>query len=180
MFTIIISLLLFGLLTGLVYLTLFIFAFAFTKLTGKPVWTIEKKRNLKKIFLISSFVIAGITTYDFLFTSPSINYKTAFIATEKDHFILTVKGKRLLMVHDPISLFLRKTYEDSTNYIIPRKQGIIKGEELPTEKGYYKSVGTINIQANQAEINLSIDNYDDKTLDPDSWNGTYKLVWRNR
>ena len=84
------------------------------------------------------------------------------------------------MVHDPVSLFLRKTYEDSTNYIIPRKQGIIKGEELTTEPGYYKSVGTITIQNNQVEINLSADNYDDKKLDPDTWNGKYKLVWRDR
>ena len=180
MFIIIILLLLFGLLTGLVYLTLIILTFAFTKLTYPQTLTKEKKTNLKKIFLIISLIIAGITTYVFLFTSPSTNYKTAFIATEKDHFILTVKGKRLLMVHDPVSLLLRKTYEDSTNYIIPRKQGIIKGEELLTEEGYYKSNGTINIQANQVEINLSIDNYDDKKLDPDSWNGKYKLVWRDR
>ena len=180
MFIIIILLLLFGLLTGLIYLTLLILTFAFTKLTDKPVLTTEKKRNLKKIFLVSSLIIAGITTYIFLFTSPSTNYKTAFIAKEKDHFILTVKGRRLLMVHDLVSLFLRKTYEDSTNYIIPRKQGIIKGEELPSKPGYYKSVGTINIQDNQVEINLSIDNYDDKKLDPDSWNGKYKLVWRDR
>ena len=93
---------------------------------------------------------------------------------------MTVKGKRLYMVHDPVSLFLRKTYEDSSKYIIPRSQGIIKGEELPTEPGYYKYVGTITIQNNQAEINLSADNFDDKKLDSDSWNGKYKLVWRDR
>ena len=125
-------------------------------------------------------IISGITTYVFLFTSLSTNYKTAFIATEKDHFILTVKGRRLLMVHDPVSLFLRKTYEDSTNYILPRMQGFIKGEELLTKPGYYKSVGAINIQDNQVEINLSIANYDDKIFDPDSWNGKYKLVWRDK
>ena len=172
--------LLFCVLTGLIYLTLSMLTFAFTNLTDKPALAIETKRKLKKIFLFSSVLMASITTYFFLFTSPSTNYKTAFIATEQDHFILTIKGKRLLMVHDPVSLFLRKTYEDSTNYIIPRKQGIIKGEELPTEPGYYKSVGTINIQDNQVEIKLSIDNYDDKKLDPDSWNGKYKLVWRDR
>ena len=84
------------------------------------------------------------------------------------------------MVHDPVSLFLRKTYEDSTNYILPRMQGFIKGEELLTKPGYYKSVGAINIQDNQVEINLSIANYDDKIFDPDSWNGKYKLVWRDK
>ncbi|MEO6232881.1 MAG: hypothetical protein ABJB11_19735 [Ferruginibacter sp.] len=180
MFIIIILLLLFGLLTGAIYLTLFTLTFAFTKLTNKPTLSIENKKNLKKIFLIGSLMLAGITTYVFLFTSPSTNYKTAFIATEKDHFVLTVKGRRLLMVHDPVSLFFRKTYKDSANYIIPRKVGIIKGEELPTEPGYYKSVGTITIQNHQVEINLSADNYDDNKLDPDSWNGKYKLVYRDR
>ncbi len=177
---IIILLLLFGLLTGLIYLTLLILTFAFTKLTDIPALTIESKRKLKKICLISSFFIAGIAMYVFLFTSPSTNYKIAFIVTEKDHFILTVKGRRQLMVHDPVSLFLRKTYEDSINYIVPRKQGVIKGEELPTVPGYYKSVGTITIQSNQVEIDLSKDNYDDKKLTPDNWNGKYKLVWRDR
>jgi hypothetical protein len=119
-------------------------------------------------------------TYIFLSTSPTTNYKTAFIAAEKDHYVLTVKGERLYMVHDIVSMFLEKTYEDSANYVIPRRQGIIKGEELPTEPGYYKSVGTITIQNNQLEINLSAANYDDKKLDPDSWNGKYNLVWRDK
>jgi hypothetical protein len=170
-------LLIFALITTLIYLTLFILTFTFTKLTNKP---IESEKTLKKIFLLCSLIIASITTYSLLFTSPSTNYTTAFIATEKDHFILTVKGKRFLMVHDPVSMLLRETYEDSTNYIIPRKQGVIKGGELPTEPGYYKSIGTINIKDNQVEINLSIDNYDDKKLDPHSWNGKYELVWRDR
>jgi hypothetical protein len=170
-------LLLFGLTTALIYLTLFILTFAFTKLADRP---IENEKIMKKIFVICSLIIASITTYCLLFTSPATNYTTAYITTEKDHFILTVKGKRLLMVHDPVSLLLRRTYEDSTNYIIPRKQGVIKGEELPTEPGYYKSIGTIKIQDNQVEINLLTDNYDDKKLDPNSWNGKYELVWRDR
>ena len=180
MFILIILLLLLGLLTGLIYLTLFVLTFAFSKLTNKAFLTIANKRNLKKISFTIALVLAGITAYLFLFTSPSTNYQTAFIATEKDHFVLKVKGRRLLMVHDPVSLFLKKTYEDSTTYIIPRKEGVIKGEELPTEKGYYKYVGTIIIKNNQVEINLSFNNYDDKKLEPDNWNGKYKLVWHDR
>ena len=83
------------------------------------------------------------------------------------------------MVHDPFSLFLRKTYEDSMQYFIPRNKGVIKGEELPSKSGNYKSVGTITIQNNIIKINLSADNYDDKKLEPDTWNGEYKLVGRN-
>ena len=170
----------FALLTGLAYLTLFILTNLLLRLTNKLPLTIDNKKKLKKALLISSLTISSVGTCLFLFTTPSTNYKTAFIEKEKDHFILTIKGKKTLMVHDPVSLFLRKTYEDSAKYIIPRKQGVIKGEELPTQPGYYKSVGTITIQNNQAEINLSYDNYDDKKMDSDGWNGKYKLVWRNR
>jgi hypothetical protein len=83
-------------------------------------------------------------------------------------------------VHDPVSLFLRKTYEDSAQYIIPRSEGVIKRQELPTKEGYYKSVGNIIIKDGKLRIDLSADNYDDKTLDPDTWNGNYKLVWRQK
>lgn len=180
MIIVIILFLLFALLAGLVYLTLFILTNLSLRLTNKLPLTIDNKRKFKKALLISSLVISSVAACLFLFTTPSTNYKTAFIEREKDHFALTVKGKRSLMAHDPVSLFLRKTYEDSRKYIIPRNQGIIKGEELPTEPGYYKSVGTITIQNNQAEINLSYDNYDDKKIEADGWNGKYKLVWRDK
>ena len=141
--------------------------------------TTESRRQQKVITLIISILIAGLTTFFFLFTSPATNYKTAYIETGKQGFKVTVKGKRLYMVHDPFSLFLRKTYEDSMQYFIPRNKGVIKGEELPSKSGNYKSVGTITIQNNIIKINLSADNYDDKKLEPDTWNGEYKLVGRN-
>jgi hypothetical protein len=80
------------------------------------------------------------------------------------------------MIHDPISLFLRKTYQDSAQYIIPRSEGVIKGQELPLKEGYYNLVGDITIKGNHLKIDLSADNYNDKTLDPSTWNGDYKLV----
>ena len=130
--------------------------------------------------LIISIIVAGMTTYFFLFTSPITNYKTAYIETKQQGFKVTVKGKRLYMVHDPISMFFKKTYVDSGQFIIPRSQGVIKGEELPNKPGYYKFMGTITIKNNQLEINLRADNYDDKTLDADTWNGKYDLVWRDK
>jgi len=166
-----------ALVTGLVYVVLFLL----TKLVQSfktEKFTADKK--LKRTLLIASFAIAALTTYFFLFTSPSTNYKTAYIEKDQQHFRLIVKGKRLYMVHDPISLFLRKTYEDSAQYIIPRSKGVIKGQELPAKEGYYKSVGDIIITDNHLKINLFADNYDDKTLDPDTWNGGYKLVWRQK
>jgi hypothetical protein len=166
----------FFLLTGFAFALLLLL----TKIirTGKHIGTIESRKKQKLFILLISVLIACLTTYFFLFTSSASNYKTAYIETEKQGFKVTVKGKRLYMVHDPISLFLRKTYEDSIQYLIPRNEGVIKGEELPSEKGYYKSVGTIAIQNEKMEINLSANNYDDKELEPDTWNGKYKLVWR--
>ena len=166
-----------ALLTGLVYEVL-IWVTKLVNLFRTEKFTADKK--IKRTFLISSITIAALTTYFFLFISPATNYKTAYIEKEQQHYKLTVKGKRLYMVHDPVSLFLRKTYEDSAQYIIPRSEGIIKGQELPTKEGYYKSVGDIIIIGNHLKINLSADNYDDKTLDPDTWNGDYKLVWRQK
>ncbi len=136
-------------------------------------------KKLRRTLLVASVAIAALTTYFFLFTSPATNYKTAYIEKEQNHYKVIVKGKRRYMVHDPVSLFFRETYEDSAQYIIPRSEGVIKGQELPTKKGYYKSVGDIIITDNHLKIDLSADNYDDKTLDPDTWNGDYKLVWRH-
>jgi hypothetical protein len=164
-----------ALLTGLAYAVLFLLT-KFVQSFRTEKFTADKK--IKRTFLIAALTIAALATYFFLFTSPTTNYKTAFIEKEQQHYKVTVKGKRLYMVHDPISLFLRKTYEDSAQYIIPRSEGVIKGQELPTKEGYYKLVGDIIINDNHLKIDLSADNYDDKTLDPDTWNGDYKLVWR--
>ena len=166
-----------ALLTGLAYA----FLFLATKLIQS--FRTEKftsNKRHKRTLMLASFAIAALMTYFFLFTSPATNYKTAYIEKEQQHYRVTVKGKRLYMVHDPISLFLRKTYEDSAQYIIPRSEGVIKGQELPIKKGYYKSVGDIIITDNHLKINLSADNYDDKTLDPVTWNGDYDLVWRQK
>lgn len=164
----------FALLTGLAYAVLFLL----TKLVQSFRTDFPAHKKLQRTLFIASFVIAALTTYFFLFTSPATNYKTAYIEKEQQHYKVTVKGKRLYMVHDPVSFFLRKTYEDSAQYIIPRSEGLIKGQELPAKEGYYKSVGDIIIKDGHIEIDLSADNYDDKTFDQDTWNGGYKLVWR--
>jgi hypothetical protein len=167
----------FALLTGLDYAVLLLL----TKLVQSfrtANFTADKTH--KMTLLIASAAIAALMTYFFLFTTPTTNFKTAYIDKEQQGYKVTVKGKRLYMVHDPVSLLLRKTYEDSAQYIIPRSEGVIKGQELPTKEGYYKSVGDIIIKDKQLKIELYADNYDDKTLDPDTWNGNYNLVWRRK
>jgi hypothetical protein len=140
--------------------------------------TVDKK--LKWTLLIASFAIAALATYFFLFTSPATNYKTAYIEKEQQYNKVTVKRKGLYMVHDSVSLFFRKTYEDSAQYILPRSEGVTRGQELQTKEGYYKSVGDIIVKDGRLRIDLSTRNYDDKTLDPDTWNGNYTLLWRQK
>jgi len=167
----------FALFSGLVYAFLLLLTKIFQSF-GAKVLTANKK--FKWTLLIASFLVSVLTTYFFLFTSPITNYKTAYIERQQDSYKVTVKGRRLYMVHDPISLLLRKTYEDSVQYIIPRSVGVIKGQELLTKDGYYKSVGEMTIKDKSLKIDLYADNYDYKTLDPDSWNGNYNLVWGHK
>ena len=68
------------------------------------------------------------------------------------------------------------TYEDSIFFFVPRPEGIIEGKEIPVKEGYYKYQGYILISSNKATVNLLFDNYDDKRLDPVSWNGEYNLI----
>ena len=138
-------------------------------------------KTINKILLIVFLIIVFVLIYFLFFSASSAtNYKIAYIIKEQNHFKVTVKGKRSYMVHDIISLFKNKFYEDSTEFIIPRSNGIINGEELPNKPGYYKLVGTITIQNNEMKINLFIDNYDDKRLESDSWNGRYKLIGQTK
>ena len=175
-----ILILFFYVIARLIYLTLLGLTLVINKLSTKQVFNVENKRDFKRKLFIGSLILSCIITYFSFFISPSTNYNTAYIEKEKEHFIITVKGRRQYMAHELVSLFIRKTYEDSNKYIIPRINGVTKGYELPKVTGQYNSVGTISIEKNQVDINLSFDNTDDKKLDPDDWNGHYKLVWREK
>jgi hypothetical protein len=177
---ILLILLLIFLLIGVAYLILSVLILSILKLIRKSEIDHEKERNFKKIILLVSILIVGLFAYLFIFISPAKNYKQAFIRKDKDHFIITVKGKRLYMAHDPISALSRNTYEDSMQFAIPRDQGIINGSEIPIRPGYYKFTGTIKIENDKLEIKLFADNYDDKKLNPDTWNGMYNLKWQEK
>ena len=107
--------------------------------------------------------------------SPTNNNEIATIEKFENLYIVTVTGKRLLMPHDPISLLKRETYLDTFKVSVPRVEGIINGQEIPTEKGNYKVLGTIVIDGEQMKIDLYYDNFDDSIKNPLSWNGEYKV-----
>jgi amino acid transporter len=165
----------FAFFTGLFYVMLFLvvkFIQSFRKTNFKA------NKKMKHAILISSVVVALLTSYFFLFTSPSTNFRTAYIENNEQSFKVTVKGKRSIMVHDPVSIFLRKTYQDSEQFIIPHSEGIFKGHELLNNNRYSKSVGELIIKDNHLKIDLYTDYNNMKTFNPSFWNGNYELVWR--
>lgn len=106
------------------------------------------------------------------------NYKDAYLEKVNDTVLLKVKGKRVLMVHDFISIFTNNLYEDSCLIPIIKycNNCIINGKDIPTEEGHYKFLGQIKIENNMADIQLQYDNTDDKFLEPFGWNGRYVLI----
>lgn len=74
-------------------------------------------RRVNKYFVFGlSFLIAGLSAYFVVFSTPAKNYKTAYIETNQNGYKVTVKGKRVFMAHDPVSAILRRTYEDSVSF----------------------------------------------------------------
>lgn len=105
------------------------------------------------------------------------NYKNAYLETLNDKTVLKIKGKRRYMVHDFISIFRNDMYEDSCLIQIPKlcNNCTISGKDIPTKEGFYKFSGQIKIEGNIANVELQVDNTDDKAVYPYDWNGKYSL-----
>lgn len=111
------------------------------------------------------------------------NYPDAYIISNNKHFI-KLRGKRNLMVHDPISLFKGGTYEDSVLIPMPGiKNGKVSGREIVFDNGSYKDTydGYILISGNKLKINLyNIDTADKgRKIYYCVWNGEYLLHGSN-
>jgi Mg2+/Co2+ transporter CorB len=128
----------------------------------------------KTVVIVTSIVIALLPFFYLLFSTGAQNYTTAYIQPQAAGYKLTVKGKRMLMVHDPVSALLNHTYEDSASFIIPR-QGIIPHNEIQVLNKDYKFTGTIVIDEQKMKIQLF---YDNLHKEPCDWNGTYHLKLR--
>jgi hypothetical protein len=135
--------------------------------------TAAKWLTNKIILIVLSIIVALLPIFFWLFTSPAKNYKTAYIQPHGSVFKITVKGKRLLMVHDPVSWIFRDTYEDSVEFLIPRQTGVINGNEIQEVDRNYKPSGAIVIDEKKMTIQLY-----NKDTSPDSWSGSYNLKVR--
>jgi hypothetical protein len=104
------------------------------------------------------------------------NDKEAFFSKSGDTCLVKLTGKRKYNVHDPGNIIKGETYRDSLVLEIPcTEESVIKGEDIPVPPGYYKYKGTLIIKNRQLNVSLFYDNYDDKKLEPLSWNGNYIL-----
>ncbi len=92
---------------------------------------------IKKIFI--GIVLIAILLIFFL-RPVSKNYKDAYFNTVNNQIYLKLKGERQLMTHDPISIFIRKAYQDSILIPIPFiSDGIISGEKIMLRKAITKT-----------------------------------------
>lgn len=135
---------------------------------------------MKINILVACIVAVGLLIAVFLINSyinRTRNYENAYIITKGGTQFIKLKGRRRLMVHDPISMLLNKTYEDSTLLPVSAiKDSVINGADVPVEKGYYKFKGTVSIKGRSVIVNLFINDTDDKTLPDYDWNGDYNLI----
>ncbi len=126
------------------------------------------------IIIIASLLIS--ISFLFLLRPKVKNDETALIYKMDSSYLIVLTGTRYLMVHDPISALLGKTYNETYKIIVPRINGVVSGSEIPVEKGYYRYEGQIEFRDNKMSINLYADNYEDKKKDALSWNGEYSFV----
>lgn len=139
-----------------------------------PIRLLFKNDRFKKLRLILPFIGALFILSFYTFVSPKRNYETATIQRVQNNYLLTLRGDRLLMVHDPISALMRKTYVDTLKLLIPRQNGKIDGNEIKIEQGY-KVIGTLHIKENNLKVDLYFDNSDVKKKEPLTWNDNYKV-----
>ena|SRR5579859_1365109 len=109
------------------------------------------------------------------------NFDTAYAEHFNDSFMITVFGKRSLMVHDPVSLFKKDNYYiDSTMFIIPGKTGFFKPNQISKiPRGDYPFVkGGITITDDSVKVDLYYYDYDIKVVHPCTYSGNYKIHWK--
>jgi hypothetical protein len=122
---------------------------------------------------ISSFLFLIIL---FSACGSSENYKEAFIVVKENQTYIKLKGQRVRMPHNVGNSTSSETYEDSILIQIPAyENGTIGGESIPVKRGNYGFKGQIVIDKPNIDIDLYVNDTDDKKIRPLSWNGRYKI-----
>jgi len=99
-------------------------------------------------------------------------YDQTTITEHDDFFSVTLRGERSLHPASGSEWFFPKVSKQTYVIQLPKRFGLIEGKEIPTRKGSYKFIGTVELTENFVDFNLQLDapnKYDW------NWNGKYSF-----
>jgi hypothetical protein len=105
------------------------------------------------------------------------NDERAYFVRDAHSYRVEMKGWRFPLVHDPISLLLERTHEETLTLELPRIDGVIEGTEIPVTTGKLRYVGRVLITERKMKVDLYYDD-DERPRRPLAWNDEYTLVAR--
>ncbi len=131
---------------------------------------------INKKYAFISVAFALITLNIFCSEYKIKNNKIAFAIFKGNKIYLILTGKRVPLVHDPISILKNKLIDDTLFLQIPTlKNGIINGNEIPVEEYYNTYKGYILINNKKIIVALQIVDIDSKKIIVEPYNGAYDL-----
>jgi len=104
------------------------------------------------------------------------NEDRAYFGRNGDVYRVEMKGWRFPLVHDPLSLLLGRTYQDTLTLDLPRIGGVIQGSEIPVSAGKLRYGGRVVIDSGRMTVDLYYDDPGERSRHPLPWNDEYALV----
>ena len=101
------------------------------------------------------------------------NADRAYFTREGQDYRVEMKGLRFPLVHDPISLLLERTREETFTLELPRIEGVIEGSEI-RRSGDYRYLGRVVITNGKMQVDLYYP--DEGARRALSWNDEYTLL----
>lgn len=105
------------------------------------------------------------------------NDERAYFMRDGHIYRVEMKGQRFPLVHDPVSLLVGRTYEETFTMELPRIEGTIEGKEIGPNPGNGRYAGHVVITDGKMKVDLYY--IDEGTRRPLSWNDEYRLVQRD-
>jgi hypothetical protein len=120
------------------------------------------------LFTVLSFAILAGLYWERCATS---NEARAYFARDGNVYRVEMKGWRLPLAHDPVSLLTARTYEETKTMELPRIEGVVEAIELGLPGGWD---GRVVIANGQMKVDLYY--REGNTRRPWSWNDKYTLL----
>ena len=104
------------------------------------------------------------------------NNDRAYYVQDGPVYRVEMKGWRFPLVHDPLSLLLGRTYEETLTIAVPRIDGLIEGKEIAVPPGKIGYAGRVVITNGKMKVDLYYDEAGEGPRHALSWNDEYTLV----